>query len=310
MPTKLMARSDVRVNVGKPSDEVLSGTELQARLEKYTNRQLLELLRTFDITFKDRSKANKAALVRNLLENVGPESIPQKRFLAELEAFSLPGERKRRITKEDLDELQNLLMSRIETVARSQDRISERILDELLITRDNQGRLNRELSQIAEKQSFSNAPSAKSLLRALRKAATKPRRPEDFDAMISFLSEEGFMVEEVAKTVSMLSGLDSTLSLLRRLSWTESTDFFYKILKTELEGERKSLEKGIPIAKAREVIRDKTGISAEEFDRQLITCFRRGWLTLDFASPIGKDSPESLEVDGREYQIIRTFRRA
>jgi len=277
--------------------------EIQEMLEQRTNKQLYELVKKLDIQFPDRSKASKAVLMKQLIDHVGPRFIPPDRMKQELEKLPSPDQLRAKITKADLDAFRTEVVALLRAIREEQQASAEDLRTRL-------EPVERELASIGREQSYSKVPPVETFLREVRSASIEIEKPEDFDTLLSYLRQRGIGTGEIAKITSLLANLRSVKGLVRELSWPEDLELFYKDLRAELEQVRTFPSSGISILAARNLLGKRHGISPDRFNAQLLACYRKGWLTLDISSPIGEDTIESLEFDGRRYTTIRSLRRS
>ena len=131
----------------------------------------------------------------------------------------------------------------------------------------------------------------------------------DYISTLKRLEVLGIDIRTLSK-LGLLVIILNELSRLAKILHPEKTlERFYNIVKEEAQNFTEP-DGTIVIYKVRESVCAKLGISRDEFDRLLGECFERGWLTLDFRSPIsGAKEEDFAEIDGRKYYIIRSFRK-
>ncbi len=149
----------------------------------------------------------------------------------------------------------------------------------------------------------------KKLERSLKEIDPRLNEIGDYIATLRRLEVFGIDIRTLSK-LGLLLIISDELSRLAKVLHPEKTlERFYNIVKEEAQNFTEP-DGTIVIYKVRESVCAKLGISRDEFDRLLGECFERGWLTLDFRSPIsGAKEEDFAEIDGRKYYIIRSFRK-
>jgi len=284
--------------------------QLRERLEKLSKKQLIELVKFLDIKFKGRTKAKKDEIISNIINLIEKEELSIKRIEKELSKDKYKERKKeaiQRITKKDLEKLKEDVSSELKRLHKIETKLESLIedirkFDRKLLELSEQLLLLKESLTLAENTTFSV------LLSNFRRIALELDKPEDFDKFIKKLPTQNMNLNEVVKIGNAIVTISLLSEIIKKLRWPDDLDLFYIIVKSEFK--KISTPDGtVPIYQMREIVCRKMGITPEDFNRQLIACFKKGWLTLDFRSPIGEENIEYLEVNGRNYYVIRSFRR-
>ncbi|MBA7601063.1 hypothetical protein ES703_08130 [subsurface metagenome] len=279
-------------------------------LQKLSKKHLVELVKSLDIKFKDRTKANKERIISHILDEIETKTFTVKDIEKELgkEKYKVPIKvEPKRLTKKDLEDFRKEVLSEIDTLNSNLSDLRDDI-------RGLDRNISKHSSRLTSLEKLIDIPAEKfpvqRLLKMMRKLNLDLRDPKDFDSGLQELLKSNAKLSEFIKMANVaitMSELDNLVK--KKITWPEDLDLFYNVLKTEFEKVVKETGPPVPIYQMKQVVSERLAISEKDFEKQLISCFKKGWLTLDLSSPISEEQAEFLEVDGRKYYLIRSLQR-
>ncbi len=285
---------------------------LREKLEKLPKKPLVELVKSLDIKFKDRTKAGRERIISNILNAIKPGILSiediEKELVKEKYIVLKEAKKSERLTKKDVDDFRKEVLSEIRKLYSIENRLS--LLEGSIQNIDD--KISQQSERLVSLQNLIEIPTEKvslqNTLKIMRKLNINLREPQDFDNGIELLKKE-VKLNEFVKMGNMAITISELTELVKKISWPEDLDFFYSTLKIEFDRAVKETGSTVPIYQIKQTVSKRLAISDKDFERQLISCFKKGWLTLDFRSPIGEEHTEYLDVDGRKYYVIRSILR-
>lgn len=166
-----------------------------------------------------------------------------------------------------------------------------------------------ELSSSLDLKKFDYPKEFKKLEKALRGMDPELKKIEDYVSTLKRLEVLNLDIGTLLKLGLMIVISNELSSLVKPFSREKMLERFYNVIKEE-GGNFIEPDGTLIVSRIKNFICEKMGITQEEFKHFLGECFEKGWLTLDIRSPIsGANEEDFVEVNGRKYYIIRSFRK-
>lgn len=284
---------------------------LREKLQKLSKKHLVELVKSLDIKFKDRTKANKERIISHIFGEIETKTFTVEDIEKELdqEKYKVPIKvEPKRLTRKDLEDFRKEVLLEI-------DKLNSNLVDLRDDIRGLDQKISEHSSRLTSLERLIDIPTEKfpvqRLLKMMRKLNLDLRNPQDFDSGLQELLKSNAKLSEFIKMANVAITMSELNNLVKtKITWPEDLNLFYNTLKAEFEKTVKETGPPVPIYQMKQIVKERLGISEEDFEKQLISCFKKGWLTLDLRSPIGEEETRFLEVDGRRYYVIRSLQKA
>lgn len=279
---------------------------LKGGLFGLTNQQLRDLKKSLNIK---KGGKNKSDLVDAIISSVEEYEVRldkvEEKFsrLAEQSKKGGKSAKEKKLTKEDLSLFKENINSELQSLKRDIRKVSQEVEETKKLMTEYINLLSYLENSV---KVYYNQEELNNILQNFRKVNSRIESINDLNMFMRKLNLAEVNPNDIIKLGNLIAASNSLSNLDRESESKNSLESFYNMVKSQSK-KFKSEDGSIPIYKVREILVKKTELTEEEFDKKLGDSFRKGWLTLDFRSPIGEKDIGYATIEGKDYYIIRKF---